>query len=113
MIFIIPKKFYGKLLKNKKLTTLDYALNIGDKAFVIHENFCITKWPLAIAYALSFLTVANVKKIYLIGFDVYLNDKTKNNEMNDIFEEYNRLIDKKEIISITKTKYRIAKKIIL
>ena len=58
-------------------------------------------------------SVANVKKIYLIGFDGYLNDKKKNNEMNDIFEEYNRLIDKKEIISITKTKYRIAKKIIL
>jgi len=111
--FIIPKKFYGKLLKNNKLTTLDYALNIGDRAFAIHENFCITKWPLAITYALSFLTVANVKKIYLIGFDGYLNDKKKNNEMNDIFEEYDRLIDKKEIISITKTKYKIAKKIIL
>ncbi len=111
--FIMPKKFYGKLLKNKKLKILDYALNIGDKAFSINENFCITKWPLAIAYALSFLTISNVKKIYLIGFDGYLNDNKKNSEMNDIFSEYNRLIEKKEIISITKTKYRIAKDIIL
>jgi 4-hydroxy 2-oxovalerate aldolase len=111
--FIIPKKLYGKLLKNKKLNVLDYAFNIGEKSFVIEDNFCITKWPLAIAYALSFLTIGNVKKINLLGFDGYRDDKKKNNEMNDIFEEYNKFIDRKEIISITKTKYKIPKKVIL
>ena len=110
---IIPKKNYKKIINNKKLDIFDYALNLGEKPYLIYENFCIIKWPLAIAYALSFLTIANVKKIFLIGFDGYEENTNKNFEMISVFNEYNKLKNKKDIISLTETKYKIMKKIII
>ena len=68
---------------------------------------------MATSYCLCVKLSYNVKKINLLGFDGYRDDIKKNNEMNDIFKAYNRLPDRKEIISVTKTKYKIPKKLIL
>ena len=109
---ILPKNKLKNLINIKNKKIYDYGLNVNGDGFKIYENYCVIKWPLAIAYALSFLTMANVKKIELIGFDGYSNDKEKNLEMNDIFKKYQLLNSAKKIISLTPTIYKIKKKII-
>ena len=42
---------------------LDYNLTLQDNTFQINQIGCTLKWPLAIAYALSVVTIGNPKKI--------------------------------------------------
>ena len=109
---ILPRKKLKNLINLKYKKINNYEINIRGDGFKIFNNYCILKWPLAIAYALSILTAGNAKSIKLIGFDGYKNDKERNLEMNNVFEKYKELKNSKEITSLTSTKYKIQKKIL-
>ena len=85
----------------------DYSLTLKDDKFEINSNGCILKWPLAIAYALSVVTVANAKHIYLAGFDGYQKGDLRVDEMNEIFKYYKKLKNKIKLSMITDSIYKI------
>jgi 4-hydroxy 2-oxovalerate aldolase len=109
---ILPKKKLKNVINFKNKKILNYEMNVRGDGFEIFNNYCNIKWPLAIAYALSILTIANVKDIKLIGFDGYKNDKEKNLEMNEVFKKYQSVEKSKNITSLTPTKYNLKKKIL-
>ena len=106
---IMPLDNYETLINNhiKKLTIYDYGLNLSSNKFIINNSYCTLPSPLVTAYSLAVLTKANANKIFLVGFDGYSKSEILNDEMNRIFKSYNSLKNKKEIISLTPTKYDI------
>lgn len=95
-----------KTLNKKKI--LDYNLTLKDNTFEINQRGCKLKWPLAIAYALSVVTIGNPKKIYMAGFDGYQNKHdSRQIEMNEVFNFYKKIPNKVKLSMITKSTYRI------
>ena len=65
------------------------------------------EWPLAIAYALAVVTQGCASKISLVGFDGYIANDPRQDEINKIFEKYSTLDKNLEVKSLTPTTYRI------
>jgi len=107
---ILPKGRLGALIKGqlKGLEILDYGLNLEKEAFYIGPNNCRLEWPLAAAYALAVATQAGASKINLVGFDGYNADDPRQEEMNNVFLNYNSLKESVEIKSFTPTTYGIS-----
>ncbi len=106
---IMPKKRIGMLIQDelKELDILDYGLILESEAFKIKSNFCILGWPLAIAYALSIITIGEPKAIHLVGFDGYDADDPRQKQMNDILKKYKNTKESVPLLSLTPTNYRI------
>lgn len=95
-----------KTLNKKKV--LDYSLTLKDNTFEINQRGCILKWPLAIAYALSVVTIGNPKIIYLAGFDGYQNKyDDRQVKMNEFFNLYKKIPNKAKLSILTKSTYNI------
>jgi 4-hydroxy 2-oxovalerate aldolase len=106
---ILPKGRLGALIKDqlKGLEILDYGLTLEQGSFSIGPNGCRLQWPLAAAYALAIATQAGASKINLVGFDGYNADDPRQEEMNNVFSNYNSLKESVEIKSLTPTTYRV------
>ena len=98
--------FHNKL---KKLIILDYGLKIEENMFRIGPRGCYLHWPLPFAYALSVLTMAKAKEIFLVGFDGYSHDDFRQREMNEVLSNYKNLQEQIPIKAITPTNYQIRK----
>ena len=106
---ILPKGRLGALIEGqiKGLEILDYGLSLEKGAFFIGPNSCRLEWPLAAAYALAIVTQAGASKINLVGFDGYNADDPRQEEMNNVFSNYNSLKESVKIKSLTPTTYRV------
>ena len=106
---VLPQARLGELIKDQLagLEILDYGLTIEEDSFIINPNGCRLHWPLAAAYALAMITQAGASKINLVGFDGYSADDPRQEEMNNVFSNYNSLKEGVEIKSLTPTTYRV------
>ena len=94
--------------KNKgNLNILDYGLRIEENMFRIGPRGCTLHWPLPFAYALSVITIAKAREIFLVGFDGYSNDDFRQLEMNEVLSNYNEHKERIPIKAITPTNYMI------
>lgn len=84
---------FGVTFKNNK-----YSFN--KKKLIIPANFVFP-------YILGILHLGGASKIYLSGFDGYLNDDFRN-EMNNNFIQLFQKSSNVEIVSITKSKYKVS-----
>ena len=89
------------------LTILDYGLRIEENMFRIGPRGCTLHWPLPFAYALSVITIAKAREIFLVGFDGYSNDDFRQVEMNEVLSNYKELQEQIPIKAITPTNYSI------
>ena len=106
---IMPASNMSYIFSEKidNLTILDYGLKIEDSAFRIGPKGCILHWPLPFAYALSVITIAKAREIFLVGFDGYSNEDFRQVEMNEVLSNYNELKEHVPIKAITPTNYNI------
>ena len=75
--------------------------------FRIGPKGCTLHWPLPFAYALSVITIAKAREIFLVGFDGYSNDDFRQVEMNEVLSNYKELQEHIPIKAITPTNYSI------
>ncbi len=97
----------GKELND--LEILDYGLSIKFNSFDIRPKGCKIGTSLALAYALSIVTQANAKKIFLAGFDGYPINDVRNIEINKLFTDYANLNNSIPFEAVTPTNYSIKK----
>ena len=103
----LPKKILNSLINSKK-NLLNFGLKISNKDEIkIHDTNCVMPQPLTIAYSISIALSANIKKIYLAGFDGYKKDDPFNDNTQKMLEIFKQKVKHKSIYSLTKTHYRI------
>ncbi len=109
---ITPKSMLPDLITANLTDKLiyDYGLEIKKDTFAFENNFCVVPNSLAISYALSVCTSGGSNKIYLAGFDGYDSDDPRGSEMSHILSAYASTEGSLELISLTKTKYKIQEK---
>jgi 4-hydroxy 2-oxovalerate aldolase len=105
---IMPLTNLSKILKErlKDLDILDYGLSLKKNQIKVSDKGCILDSPLAIGYALSIATIGNTNKIFLVGFDGYKNNDSKNEEMNKLFNKYYEIDNSLDLICLTPTSYQ-------
>ena len=69
------------------------------------KTFCKLDSPLVSAYALGIMYLAQAKEIYLAGFDGYDLPDDRNDEMEEVLKQYQKLKGHPKITSITPTSY--------
>ena len=106
---ILPKARLGELIEEslQDLEIFDYGLSLEQGSFSIEPKGCRLQWPLAAAYAFSVVTQAQASKISLVGFDGYDADDPRQEEMNNVFQQYKNIESNLVITSFTPTTYRI------
>ena len=106
---ITSKQLYLESInkKNSSINIHAYSFNIitDKKKINSKKNKCYIQNDLSFEYALAILARANVKNIYLIGFDGY-DDNYENNKINEILELYKKKY-RFNIKTLTKSKYNI------
>ena len=112
-ILIMPKKNFQTILNDKdlKCRIYDYGINIRKDIFKSFKNYCIISKPLVAAYTLAIISNSNTKKIETVGFDGFDEGDIRNNEMNDIFDNFHKTNKNKIIHSLTPTSYKIKQKL--
>jgi len=108
---ITPVALLSKVTGQKiqKKNVLDYGLNIKKGVFEIKENECTLPYELSVGYALSCASIGGAKEISLVGFDGFDREDVRQEQMNEIFELYNKSTLRSKITALTPTTYRISK----
>jgi len=106
----MPKEVSGIL---SGINILDYGLRIQKNKLDVYENGCVLNKPLALIYALSLASVANVKRVSLVGMDGYLKNNIKQQEMLREIERFLESNNNLNIISITPTSYQFKQDLII
>lgn len=94
--------------KIKKYKIIDYGLIIDEKNTLVTKEYCKLDKILVLPYALSFLTINKVKKIYLAGFDGYESDVISRRENNKILKKFANQKSKNYFQFITPSFYKIS-----
>ena len=87
----------------------DYGISSELDEFVFSENSCNVPKILVVAYALAVANSGGASEILLTGFDGYPGEDIRNEEMNNIFEQYFKHPSAITLKSITPTKYNLDK----
>ena len=103
----IPKKIFNKFKKkNKKL--LNFGLKLNKKnIFKVGKSNCSLPEPLIIGYSLCFAISANVKKIYIAGFDGFKKDDPYNDTTQKVINIIKKKFSINYINSLTNTYYKL------
>ena len=105
---IMPTDRFKHILKNNLIKKIkNYGMLVKKETFNQFERYCVLPGNLAIGYAIAICLIGNSKKIYLAGFDGYKNNKMLNLEMNRFFSILHKKKPKLNLVSITKTNYKI------
>lgn len=104
----LPKKIFRDF-KNSKKKILNYGLDISKENYIdITQKKCVLPEPLIIAYSISLGLSADIKKIYLAGFDGYEKDNPYNDSTQKIINIFKKKYGFKFLYSLTKTNYNIS-----
>ncbi|MBE0470633.1 MAG: aldolase catalytic domain-containing protein [Methyloprofundus sp.] len=95
-------------LQNKEL--LDFGIAVTSKGFAFHKNYCELPTSLVIAYALAIASSGQAKQINLAGFDGYSHGDPRNQEMIDLFKDYQQSLNAVKLYSLTPTNYQLPTK---
>lgn len=89
---------------------LDFGLNVEPDKFEFNETYCIAPTSLVMAYAFAVITSGNAKRLLMAGFDGYLGEDPRNQEMNAVVKTYQTAANAIQMISLTATRYDVKKK---
>ena len=109
---ILPYSQLPEHIKNKitKKKIFDFGIKVKKDVFEIHKNFCVVPNNLVFCYALGVINSGKVKNIYLAGFDGYDKNDARHIEMNNSINTYFNSKNKKSLLSITPTIFKIKSK---
>lgn len=88
----------------------DFGVRVEDSRFSISETSATIPNSLTIAYALAVLTSGCAAHIFMAGFDGYVADELRNQEINRLLDLYHTLPYSIHLTSITQTLYNLPSK---
>ena len=94
----------------KRLTYADlrqYDCIIEENAFSAHDAGCVIPSPLAFGYALGLCISAKVDRVFLVGFDGFAPDDSRQHQMLQLLRLAEPSCAAMEIIALTPTNYPI------
>ena len=108
---IAPIQAFSEKIQDdlQSIEILDYGISLGSE-LSIREYGCTVPKPLVASYTLSLSTIIGAERVLLCGFDGYSSDDPRNNEMNNIFKEIQKLKSELPFIAVTPTNYNISQK---
>jgi|TARA_B100001105_G_scaffold254008_1_gene248809 4-hydroxy 2-oxovalerate aldolase len=89
---------------------LDYGCNTSSGVFQINKNYCVIPYELAIAYALSLVSIGQAKNMFLAGFDGFSPDDRRQDQMLEVWSLFKSVSPNIQPICLTKTNYPLKKK---
>ena len=98
----LPSNLIAQL---RDASLLDFGIGIKSNTFAFFSDHCILPNCLVLSYALAVATSGRARTISMAGFDGYLNDSGKNNEVEHLLQIYTQAEDSVELNSITPTRY--------
>jgi 4-hydroxy 2-oxovalerate aldolase len=96
----------GKILEKADLRQYDCLIQEG--TFAAHEGGCVIPEPLAIAYALALCVSGKVKRVFLVGFDGFSADDSRQQQMLNVLRLAEPHFGAIEMTALTPTSYPIA-----
>lgn len=108
---ILPKCRFTKdeLDEIAGLNFIDYGLDITKNILLPHENHVVIPYDITVAYLLGILLESKIKTLSVVGFDGYMKDDVRQEEMIDVLSLYKSHKNAVEINSLTPTTYPIKK----
>lgn len=89
---------------------LDFGLNVEADKFEFNNTYCTAPTSLVMAYAFAVITSGKANRLLMAGFDGYLGEDPRNQEMNAVVKTYKIAEKSIPMLSITPTRYDINKK---
>jgi 4-hydroxy 2-oxovalerate aldolase len=89
---------------------LDFGLGVQVNSFDFKESHCVLPISIVVAYALAVVTSGESSRLMLAGFDGYLADDPRSEEMMKLLNLYKSQASAIEVLAITPTNYQINSK---
>jgi 4-hydroxy 2-oxovalerate aldolase len=86
---------------------LDYGLRLSDRRVEVGDTGCVLPGTLAAAYAIVLATAAGAERILMAGFDGYAAGDSRQEEMIEVLEQYQRVDKAIPVMAITPTTYPV------
>lgn len=86
---------------------LDFGLKVEADTFEFGKTCCTAPTSLVMAYAFAVITSGKASRILMAGFDGYIGEDPRNQEMNAVVKAYKQSVDSIPMISITSTRYDV------
>ena len=100
---MLPPKL-AQVLSDKEL--LDFGLSISNGGFSFGDTHCAVPSSIVLAYALAVAASGQSRNIYMAGFDGYPAGDLRNDELENLLEEFQSIDEAPDCISITPTIYK-------
>lgn len=84
---------------------LDFGLKVEVGNFAFSSTYCTVPTSLVVAYALAVATSGKAQRILMAGFDGYGADDPRSQEIQDVFEQYQKSPEALPLQAITPTRY--------
>lgn len=91
------------------LNIIDYGLDIAKNTLLPHENHVVIPHDITVAYLLGILLESKIQTLSVVGFDGYMKDDIRQEEMIEVLSLYKSHKNAVEINSLTPTTYPIKK----
>ena len=91
----------------ESLDIRNYGLKLSSGQVELNPLYCVLNFKLSVAYAIALAKIGGAKKILLAGFDGYVSDDPRQQEMIDALAGFENIKPDIEMIAITPTSYRL------
>ena len=95
-------------LADKKV--LDFGLKVQSETFTFSHTYCVAPTSLVMAYAFAVSVSGKANRLYLAGFDGYVGEDPRNEEMNQVVRQFLGSGAKTPLIAVTPSRYDVIKK---
>lgn len=108
---ILPKCRFlqSELQELEGLNLIDYGLEVVKGNFAPKGVYTVSPYDITFAYLLGSLLESEVKSISVVGFDGYIQDDIRQQEMVELFNLYKAHENSLEITALTPTTYPMVK----
>ncbi len=101
---MLPEDVQNSLAGKK---VLDFGLKIQPEVYKFSASHCVVPTSMVVAYALAVATSGQSKRVLMAGFDGYGADDPRSQEMQGLFECYQKTAGSLSLTAITPTRYGI------
>jgi 4-hydroxy 2-oxovalerate aldolase len=88
---------------------IDLGFSNKSELLTVSNSYIDTKYDYTSAYLLGMLLISKPKLVYLVGFDGYQNDDSRQQDMTNLFSQYNNIEGAPTLIALTPSSYQVIK----
>lgn len=101
---MLPEEVQASLIDKE---VLDFGLNVQPGTFEFADTYCTAPTSLVMAYAFAVAASGQANRVLMAGFDGYLGEDPRNNEMNQVVKNYQKATGAAPLMAITPTRYDV------